>query len=359
MKDLFKMYKYAEEEIVLPTTDPSQDPNTSVIGTKWEIPDITEIEEMGRPSRIYPTPSGAKYEDQSKIDGKYAKHPLIIRRIHHLEKNEPKVILQIQSPQLVKFLRQLPHSALMLETHEYPILVPEPYKAIFHLSREIHQAALDSRCPDLKKAFSYLLQFQKERMNTIFCEIDALMSVGRITFHYLWALYKPGELIALFRLDDAGQPNIWFANIKRFHYVKEDHEKGWKIEVLSSEIRGDRVGQVLSVYEFPAFLGIWQIAELPVIPLCYLPNREELKAKAISRGKLYKDLARPPGVTPPGGVRGTIAPHRLYLGPFWVRKKEPSNEISMRYIPIYRKGKDQDGCRFFDSAAYHVSPLPF
>ena len=320
-----------------------------------KITDITEIELMGKPSKVYRTPPGAKYENDKKLEGPYAKHTLIIRRVHSLGDDKPQVHLQIQSQALMEFFKGLPHSAITLPIHEFPLKIPQPYKGIFHFRDEIQQAASNARFSHLRNEFFELKKFQKEYMETMIQEVDALVRSGRISYDYLWALYKPGDLVALWRLDDNGRPNPWLCRAQNLSYITD--QRLWKIEILATAIRGDCVGGERDAFEFPAFLGTIKINELPVIPLRYLPNAEKIKAEALKRAELYLDIVRPPAEKAKIGKRTTPA-HLNYEGPVWI-PKDSSQRNPDPYMWMYEMKKGRVGCRFFDPASFHVSsPRP-
>jgi len=332
---------------------PQETPAAAYHG-KTQIPDITEIEQMGKPTLTYPTPEGAKYENQTKIEGKYSEYPIMVRRVHPLDDDKPQVKLRIQSQSLKDFLKQLPHSALALPVHKFPMELDEPYQGIFHLKDEIAQAQSHSQSLDLSKGIAFLKKFQDDYMHTTISEINELLDKGQISFAYLWALYKPGELVALWRLTDTGPPNYWLAHVQRFTRFEQNEEVVWKVEVLSTAIRGDRVGSERNTFEFPQFPGTVNITELPVIPLRCLKNRKEIQEVALKRATLYQGLMLPLAMNTTAGHREPPA-HWRYKGPVWVPQKDPTHRQPDNFSWIFGRRKGQEGCRFFDPASCNVS----
>ena len=305
-----------------------------------EIPDLTEVQRIGQATRITRTVPGADYENQFKVDGEYGKYPLLIRRIHHLRSDEPLVHLQIQSKELIKFLGSLPNSVLTLPIHDFPMKIREPYQGVFHYRHEIQQAYSDPRFAYIKEDLSYLIKFRNDELAPKIRDFKVLHHRGLITFEYLWALFKPGDLVALKRADNTGNPNFWLAVTQSYHEPEKNGEKFWEIGVASTEIVTGKVGHAKRSFRFPAFQGTKPISELEVLPLSYLPPPEadKIKKDALERSTEYQVLLRPLLDDTDSGGRRTPA-HRQYRGPIW--------------IPT-RTREGGTGCEFFDPPTCNV-----
>jgi len=190
-------------------------------------------------------------------------------------------------------------------------------------------------------------------MQKSIAEIDDLLSHGRISFQYLWALYKPGDLVALWRPIDSN-PNFWLAHAQKFQLFKKGDGMVWSIEVLSTAITGNKVGSQRNIFEFPDFVGTIEITELPVVPLRYHPDRERIKDEALTRANMYQTLMKPFAEKAITGERGVPA-HRHYTGPVWIPEKALSRNREDGHSRTTARRKKQAGYEFFDSAAFNVS----
>ncbi|CAK7217672.1 hypothetical protein SBRCBS47491_003242 [Sporothrix bragantina] len=120
--------------------------------------------------------------------------------------------------------------------------------------------------------------------------LNPLLANGLITFDLLWALWKPNTLAFTTTYGSADQPRIFKAEMaeKHFSLMKGDF---YYIEGKYFEYDGKRFGFGSVADEIGEFRGTRKITSLPLYPLQYHKNEEQLRKDLIERGKKFVSLS--------------------------------------------------------------------
>lgn len=112
-------------------------------------------------------------------------------------------------------------------------------------------------------------------------EIVELLFHRVITYPHLWAIFEPGVLIVK-KFDEYGQ----------FYIVQNCEYDLGVLHVNASLIDwdGTRFGYESVTHEINAFSGTQAIEDLEVFPASFYPSRSQAEAKAIARGRQFREL---------------------------------------------------------------------
>lgn len=112
-------------------------------------------------------------------------------------------------------------------------------------------------------------------------EIVDLLFHGVITYPHLWAIFEPGALIVK-KFDDYEQ-----------FYIAQNCEYGLGVLHVNASLidwDGTRFGYESVTHEINAFSGTQAIEDLVVLPASSHPSRSQAEAKAIARGRQFREL---------------------------------------------------------------------
>ncbi|KAI4166136.1 MAG: hypothetical protein LQ342_000022 [Letrouitia transgressa] len=159
-----------------------------------------------------------------------------------------------------------------------------------------------------------LLQFMSEEMQDIFAQHRRLRSseATTVTFQDLWHLYHAGDLVVT---EEETNPNIYrvsivptcdlFSSRRPVKKVKlksdgshqqvesvykEESIRSYNIDLFSFDFDGQHFGPVESRFIVASYEGEKQITDLPLYPLRFRKDADEIKARMLERGAKFRDL---------------------------------------------------------------------
>ncbi|GJE90661.1 AAA family ATPase [Phanerochaete sordida] len=146
----------------------------------------------------------------------------------------------------------------------------------------------DPKAQDLAEGVHAALQYIREDVSDIVSDFSTLLGEQQITYAYLWALFPPN--CSVHGYDSATDQHI-IARARTLEY-KSSQDEGNYAEIKCDIIVQDdtRLGLAKCKFKIPQFVGAYAINELPVCPLEHYPEWEDLRQKAIARGKVYAKL---------------------------------------------------------------------
>lgn len=132
---------------------------------------------------------------------------------------------------------------------------------------------------ELHAALTYFYEeFQFESEN-----IKTLTQKREITFSTLWAILPPNELV--FTLDALGEPRVYRAIS---HELRQNQDCSYYLAIVCGFVDddGDRIGNASSrEIDLQAFAASKKVADLPIFPLRFHPEKDRIIDELTTRGK--------------------------------------------------------------------------
>ena len=177
------------------------------------------------------------------------------------------------------------------------VLRNEP-ACIFHFREELAEYGQSLADENQRRHVLFLLWYMYEELDKEINEYMVLIesvvppTVPLINFENLWMLFRPGDVCYVSQLG-SGMCDWFFrfCSMERCRCTKEyckDDQWTFRGEVI--EDNGDYFGQRIYEIRVRRFLGHLGISELPVIPLSLHPQRKEVEALAVARGRKSLEL---------------------------------------------------------------------
>ncbi|KAK5936536.1 hypothetical protein PMZ80_011223 [Knufia obscura] len=116
-----------------------------------------------------------------------------------------------------------------------------------------------------------------------------MLEHGTITFEYLWALFKPNEILYSSTYGDDEEPRA-FKTVYSRENASMMRGKWYSIEARYLEYDGKNFGMATVNAEIHAFTGSRKISSLSCYPIRYHNNPDKAKQELIDRGKRFVAL---------------------------------------------------------------------
>lgn len=251
-----------------------------------EYMDITEKERSyGDRPIILPT---SAFNQAKDVDSKYTDYALLLRRKVDKDGNRLGTALEIWSPIIRKALKEILGECSYLNLIACPIIIKQPYHALFHYRSEIRLFAADpDRTVEEKKHLDLLTTFMDNNLYRIEREYDQFAPNRLTTFQLLWTLFRPETIVIV--------QTSHFKECYRVDQVGDDIKNGelvFKVSTWSWDYNGSSFGPTKSKHYIQEFQGVRSITGLNVYPLWALPEneREELENQLKTRGRKWRDF---------------------------------------------------------------------
>lgn len=257
--------------------------------------------------------SAELYDDSETIEAIRAResaargggYVLNVYREYDWEGNALNSKLEICSTPLLELIRDLidyyPGSEFDLlrweDTVGDTVTFSEPYMMLFTHRSEMNDSLQRTDIPEeTKNHVRLLLQFLREEMPTTSAKLDEIEAgtCKRITFQDLWLLYVPNTPVYISINGEDRQMVVYSRN------VPEKNLKGqWGVLSLycwSSKYEGERLRRDFYPWVIQPFSGEKALHHLDLVPMKYLRNQEEVRARLIARGNQYYQLNQGPAL---------------------------------------------------------------
>lgn len=274
-------------------------------GAKAAFIDITERQRKYGDPIITPTILVAKGRERDKPFAKYA---LLLRRKINDKGESVSNKLEIRSRVLQEALQKLLASCSYLNLVTTPIVIKEPYEALFQFRHEIREyAASPERTAVEAMHLKELVHFINVHLQKLEKEYNKYAPSGLTTFSLLWTHFRP-ETLVMYQTD----------HFQECYRVSDCNmtpkNESCAITAWSWDYNGISFGPTRRTLHIPAFHGARKITELNVFPVDALPDveRRELSRQLIERGRKWR--------------HSVDSSHRQYVGPAWVAKDRASSE---------------------------------
>lgn len=203
-----------------------------------------------------------------------------------------KTTVLINSPHLLKIFKQvISFYPTIPSGFDDPITLKSPFAMLYHFKDEILKCKDSEAEGECKNHLTLLLDFMKKELAEVSHHVDKVASKGFVSFKYLWAIFKPGDLLY--------QSMHEHARLYRLENTAYDHteEKGdyFSIDCSFVDYDGTNIGKAkerIVIYQKLSFAGSnpSEIALLPVFPRKLLLDEPGLEDRLATRGKRFLDF---------------------------------------------------------------------
>lgn len=204
-----------------------------------------------------------------------------------------KTTLLINSPHLLNIFKQvISFYPTQPSGFDDPITLESPFAMLYHFKDEILKSkgskAEEGEC---KNHLSLLLDFMEKELADVSHHAEKMASKGFVSFKYLWAIFKPGDLLY--------QSVHGHGRLYRLENTAYDHteESGdyFSIHCSFVDYDGTNVGKAkesIFIYQRKSFAGCnpSEIALLPIFPRKLLLDEPDLEDRLATRGKRFLDF---------------------------------------------------------------------
>ncbi|KAJ6601323.1 P-loop containing nucleoside triphosphate hydrolase protein [Mycena vulgaris] len=215
---------------------------------------------------------------------------LVVRRIINRKGEHSATKIDIKSVALASLLLDINKDveSLTLTPNNPTIESRELFHCRVALTRKMEEEQAKSE-PDnaLIADITTALQFIREDYAGIIGDFD-LLAHQEISYDLLWIIFPPNNLVYHFH-PHTEQPQILLA--RSFEYSKRRDETYYaKIacDVINND--GASFGYAREDLEIDIFSGALKILDLPLFPLDYHPNKQDLCNSSVQRGKKFVKL---------------------------------------------------------------------
>lgn len=222
----------------------------------------------------------------------YSKYAFVSKQVYNPEGKHEKTIVEINSPQLLKALRDTvkfyPAEALVFETQA---TYESPFMLLNHYANELKEYGRSSPDVTTKDHIDLLQDVLTAEADDEGVEATKLIQSGLISFKSLWRICKPGDL---FYNEDYGHSRLHV--LQKIGYGK-DARMGPYVEATVSFTAhdGTRAGtaiDTIKLWEYRHFVGgsNAKITSLPLFPLKFLEAQDGLMDQLTKRGRQYLEI---------------------------------------------------------------------
>ena len=158
-----------------------------------------------------------------------------------------------------------------------------PYSALVHRwdrIQTLHQELADSDNDTRKLAVDQLVEFMQPILASSLEGLAATRATGMVNYSAVWQIFSPGEIVVT---------KFWGAE-SLCRVVKYVRDGGWDITVENVEWDGGECGFERTEVHIPKFYGLSRITSLPVYPLSFAQNPDQLKETMAARGRRFQEL---------------------------------------------------------------------
>ena len=251
---------------------------------------LMDITENQRPYGDRPSITPTSFFNQAKdIDMKYTQYALLLRRKIDQKGNRQGTYLEIWSSVLQKVLRELLIECTYLNLVACPIVIPQPYHALFHYRKEIRKHASSVGVDEeVKNHMNVLTKFMETDLLKTEREYNRYILNGLTTFSSLWTIFRPETMVVLHTES--------FKECYRVNSCCEvllrTGEMAFQITAWFWDYNGSAFGPSKSQLVITEFEGTKDITDLNVFPISFLDedDRLALEKQLVARGRKWRTL---------------------------------------------------------------------
>lgn len=227
-------------------------------------------------------PEDLKESLDKKLTQKYA---VVVKKKKSHNKPKPLELheIGIQSPLLKEFLQQT-----LLEYQNIPFALEEvifssPFAAFFHYLPQIKAAAANHENAEIKSHVRVLYNLLKKEFSDTVKAHEELVQNHIINFGSLWAIYQPGDLIV--------ESDQGMYKLIKTSYETTNAGRKFQLQCRYVDWDGKRFGYGKIYKSISEFDNTVQITELPLFPLRFAKDIDQISESFLSRGRIFESLS--------------------------------------------------------------------
>jgi hypothetical protein len=157
-----------------------------------------------------------------------------------------------------------------------------------NISRDNCDTSTVQLVADIETALQFIHEDHAQTAETV----KHMCHLGKeITFDLLWTLFAPNILLYRYHVSTE-QPQILLC--RRFNYGVKNLQRIARVACFVITNDGQSFGVALDILELDAFVGTQKIQNLKLYPLEYHDSANELRDRALSRGKKFVAMQKRP-----------------------------------------------------------------
>ncbi|KAL2148037.1 hypothetical protein VTI28DRAFT_93 [Corynascus sepedonium] len=163
-----------------------------------------------------------------------------------------------------------------------------PYNPLVHrwerilgLHKQLQTSENDS---DKKKAIEQLVEFLRPLLAPSISDLANTQDTGQVEYDMIWQIFPPGEIV----LRNVAGVDALYRVAKT--YKSESEEVAWMITLEYVDWDGERCGLRTMEQSIPFYTGVQRVTSLPVYPLSYAKDPEQIKESVRARGRKFQQL---------------------------------------------------------------------
>ena len=209
---------------------------------------------------------------------------VVTRRFNRFGELE-STLLEIQSPSLIKVIRQLVSyysdgSFRIGETIKFE----DPPKLLYYYRKELAEYKEHDEVDQRTKVHTgFALNFLYSHLGAKIKEYDDFFSAGMIKFGHLWMMFRPGSLIY-----EQETKQLYY--LQRGENVETNCGPMYALTCYYTDYNGEKVGKVQHTIAIAGFGNARTITSLPVLPLDLCEKPEAVKEELLARAQRFMDL---------------------------------------------------------------------
>ena len=257
------------------------------VGTKCAVKNLYEgpVSYSGQFNWVDTYPDDLGVVAESAETAQYA---LLIRN-RRTRDNSKKLLkidsLVVQSPFLKSALGPVMRNYPGITTELERLTFIAPFQPLIHRWDDLEKAVKDEQDPVTKQHLDLFFCTLHAEIKDTIAEIKDVLSHNVITFHLLWAIFRPGDLI--FTLDN-GKETCFQLNIAE--YGTFGCARAFLLQLEQIDWSGTTFGRSSTTRSITSFDGTKPIIQLQQFPFPFHPDKEAVRERLISRGRRFQEL---------------------------------------------------------------------
>ncbi|CAG1985039.1 unnamed protein product [Fusarium graminearum] len=217
-------------------------------------------------------------------DSSYA---LVIKRYLADDDKPESVSLRINSSLLLTAFKEVVKSyPTVAADFTTPFELKSPFQVLLHYWEQLDTYRKETESPQMRQHLNLLFQFMKLEMGSEKDTCDSMLRKQMIMYKQAWVVYPPGELLYT---EVLGQP--WLLRVEKVAYERSASDGPFMVVYAKyCDADENKVGEANTSFRilqrvcFASDHPV-KIQTLPVYPLRFSDQKEDLKEKLILRGK--------------------------------------------------------------------------
>lgn len=227
-------------------------------------------------------PSTLPLDAEVQDDRAWAEYAIISTRLFDRGGIQHSSTMEITSPHILEALRSVasyyPDAPVITKrsvTYEYP------YTLLIHCFRDLQDYHEESMDDDIKLHVGLLIRVIRLEMGARLDDLEALLSVDKITYPFAWIIFRPGKIVYT-EINDA--PEQYRVHSSEYVVREMGTVKFLRVFVEQIDFDGKEFRARKSLIIIPAFNGLVPIVSLVVYPSEFHPEYNTTIQSIVERG---------------------------------------------------------------------------